>query len=765
MSGCGTAVSTGCDNCGACKRALDLHPPRVDPAFLREGTDGAAHLDLLVPDMHCAGCIATIERKLQQVPGIVAARANLTARRVGVDFEPTLASPDAVLEAVEHLGYAARPVDAAGFDAAESDGTGRELVRALAVAGFAAGNIMLLSVSVWAGAADATRDLFHWISALIALPAIIYAGRPFFRSAFRALRVRTTNMDVPISIGVLTAAGMSLYETATHGEHAWFDASVALLFFLLLGRFLDHRMRGVARSAAARLISLSARSAARMAPDGTASYVAIERIVPGDVVHVAAGERIPVDGVVLEGASDLDRSILTGEADPEPVGAGAGVFAGMLNLTGPLLVQVAARSGDTLLAEIVRLMEAAERTGSPFVRLADRAARLYAPAVHLLAALTFAGWLGAGAGWHAGLSAAVAVLIITCPCALGLAVPAVQVVASGLLLRRGIFLKDGAALERLTGIDTVIFDKTGTLTEGEPVFVEGPAADSSVWPVAAGLGLASRHPLARGVARAAAGRGVEPAPLSGITEFPGSGMEAQWSGVPVRFGRREWVGATEEREEGGQSEIWLKVGNAPALPFRFADALRSDAVATVAALKSLGLDIMLLSGDREDAVALAAARIGIRNWRARCLPADKAGFLARLQANGHNVLMVGDGMNDAPALASAAVSMSPATASDISQTAAAIVFTGRRLAPVMTALRTARAARRTILQNFGLAIAYNVLAVPVAMAGLATPLIAAIAMSTSSIIVTLNALRLPLTLRPLRPATPAPAPVLQEAAA
>ena len=502
---CGGAAAVNLDSASSITRS-----GRVDPTFIRATAPDRAHIDFLVPEMHCAGCISKIERTLAAQTGVSAARANLTSHRVGVDFDATAGSADAMLSAIEGLGYAARPFDATVLDAAGSDKTAKELMRAVAVAGFAAGNIMLLSVSVWSGASDATRDLFHWISALIALPAIAYAGRPFFRSAWRALSARSLNMDVPISLAVILASCVSLYETATHGEHAWFDASIGLLFFLLVGRCLDHRMRDVARSAAARLLSLSARSAKRLEPDGTSMHVPIGEVAPNDIVQVTVGERVPVDGVVLEGVSDIDRSMLTGESDPEPVAGGGKVFAGALNLTGPLTIRVTAQTDSTLLADIVRLMETAERSSNHFVRIADRASRLYAPVVHVLAAATFFGWLAVGGGWHEALMACVAVLIITCPCALGLAVPAVQVVSSGLLLRRGIMLKDGSALEKLAGVDTVVFDKTGTLTRGEPQLVETPLADVRLWGVAAALGGASRHPLARSLASAVAERGIEP---------------------------------------------------------------------------------------------------------------------------------------------------------------------------------------------------------------------------------------------------------------
>jgi len=736
----------------------------IDPTFVRVDEAGVGHIDFLVPEMHCAACIGRIEDSLSALPGVTRARANLTAHRVGIAFVPGIGNPDQMLAAIGSAGYSARPFDAFAFDAASRDAVGGDLVRCMAVAGFAAGNIMLLSVSVWSGADDATRGLFHWLSALIALPAIAYAGRPFFRSALRSISAGALNMDVPISIGVLLAAAMSLYETAIGGEHAYFDAAVSLLFFLLVGRFLDYRMRDVARSAAAKLMALSARSAMRIAADGSVTLIPIADIVPGDTVQVAAGERVPVDGTVIAGASDVDKSMLTGESEPEPVRTGGQAFAGTLNLTGPLTLTVTAKAGDTLLAEIVRLMDAAEHSSGLYVRLADRVSRYYAPFVHLVAIGTVIGWLLVGAGWHMALTTAVAVLIITCPCALGLAVPAVQVVASGFLLGRGIMVKDGGALERLAAIDTVVFDKTGTLTEGEPRLARSPAATPQEWALAAALGAQSRHPLARALARAAPRPAVHPA-LDDIAEHPGEGMEGRLGDRVVRLGRRDFVGGASETSTAAESEIWLRIGDEVPLRFGFEDTVRADAAETVAALRGEGLGIVLLSGDRREAVARVAALTGIDDWHAGMRPAEKAAFLADLAARGHRVLMVGDGLNDAPALASAFVSMSPANAADISQAAADIVFTGRNLAPVALSRDVARHARRIIRQNFFLAIGYNLIAVPIAILGFATPLIAAVAMSSSSVLVTANALKLNLVMRwALRTQAKAAPPVALEPA-
>jgi Cu2+-exporting ATPase len=716
---------------GCCPAPAVTVPPRqrVDPSFITRTDEATGHVDFLVPGMHCAACLARVERAVAAVEGVINARANLTSHRLGADFALADNAPDdgiaeRIVAALEGAGYTAKPFDIAAFNAAASDDTGNELAKAMAVAGFAAANIMLLSVSVWSGAEASTRDLFHWISALIGLPAIAYAGRPFFRSAARALAARTLNMDVPISLAVLLAAAMSLYETMTGGEHAWFDASVGLLFFLLVGRFLDYRMRGVARSAAAQLLSLSAHSATLIADNGRQKLVPLADIAPGAAILVASGEKVPLDGVVIAGNSDVDRAMLTGEPVPEAAEPGTDVFAGTVNLTGPLTVRVTALADDTLLADIVRLTEAAERSAGRFVQLADRAARIYAPAVHLLSAATFLGWIAIGAGWHAALTAAVAVLIITCPCALGLAVPAVRVVASGLLMKNGILLKDGAALEKLAEIDSVIFDKTGTLTVGAPRFAGAQAADDAAWQIATTLAATSRHPLAQALK-----------------------AEAD-DGQIVRLGRPGWIADDDGliRENAGagsgDAEIGLRIGHGQMAVFKFSDRLRPEAPGAIAALAKTGLAVSLLSGDNAAAAAHIAGEAGIADWRADCLPADKTGIVSAHQEAGGKVLMIGDGINDAPALAAAFVSMSPASASDISQAAADVVFTSNDLVAVPFVWRMARAARRVVLQNFTLAVGYNVIAVPLAVFGFATPLIAALAMSSSSILVTTNALRL-----------------------
>jgi Cu2+-exporting ATPase len=711
---------------------------------VRETAPGLLHMDLLAPGIHCGGCVSRIERALRGHPGVLHARVNLSTRRIAVDWRAGAAGPDDLIEAVTALGFETQPVTAEAQAAAGKDRDGGRLLRAMAVAGFAASNIMLLSVSVWSGADGATRTMFHWVSALIALPAVAYAGQPFFASALKAIRARAVNMDVPISLGVLLATGISVVQTIRGAEHAFFDAAVMLLFFLLVGRYLDYMMRDRARSAATQLLSLSPATATVITEDGSHHHVAVGKIVPGMLVAVPAGERVPVDGVVDEGESAIDRSMVTGETRPEPVGRGDAVHSGTMNLQGPLKVRVTATGEDTLLADVVRMMEAAEQGKASYVRLADRVARLYAPVVHVLAATTFVGWLAVGSGAYAALMAAIAVLIITCPCALGLAVPAVQIVASGLLFKRGVLVKDGAGLEKMATVDTVVFDKTGTLTLGRPTLVEPLVISTRMLALAAGLARESWHPLSRAVTEAARERGIAPLAVTAVREEPGMGLEGRSAeGEIVRLGSRRWCGASGAApEDGAVMELFLKVGPREPTALYFADRLRPGAADVVDALRRRGIDTEILSGDREDTVEAAAQTLGIFQFQGGQTPQEKLERVATLTARGRRVLMVGDGINDAPALAAGQTSMAPSSASDIGRTAADFVYTGDSLWPVVDAIDVARRTRKMVRQNFALSIAYNTIAVPIAVLGLVTPLIAALAMSLSSLLVTGNALRL-----------------------
>ncbi|KRB23159.1 MULTISPECIES: cation-translocating P-type ATPase [Mesorhizobium] len=700
--------------------------------------DNLRQTDLSVPRVHCGACIQTIETVLGKLDNVEGARVNLSTKRVAIRWRGDQVPP--FVDALGRLGYEAH-LFAPEVD--EKDKTLAELIRAVAVAGFAAGNIMLLSVSVWSGADGATRDLFHWVSALIAIPALAFAGGIFFRSAWNALRHGRMNMDVPIAVGVSLAYAMSLYETINHGEQAYFDASVSLLFFLLIGRTLDHVMRERARTAVKSLSQLAARGAMVLRADGARDYLPVGEIEPGMQLLIAAGERIPVDGKIIQGASDLDCSLASGESTPKNVASGEAVQAGVLNLTGPLTIEATASAKDSFLAEMVRLMEAAEGGRAHYRRIADRVSALYAPVVHLTALVTFLGWIATTGDWHRAMTIAIAVLIITCPCALGLAVPIVQVVAARRLFENGIMVKDGSAMERLATIDTAVFDKTGTLTLGQPRLVNALSIDPAMLAIAADMAAHSRHPFSKAVAGFAAPGGHHK--FDAVTEHPGFGIEATDAGSTWRLGRRGWAGwkarTGGEGKHGYGGTVLTKNGMIVA-SFVFEDALRADACAAIDQLKHAGMSVEMLSGDTAAACAEVAKGLGVDDFVPCLLPSGKVERIETLEKDGHKVLMVGDGLNDTPALRAAHVSIAPATAADIGRNAADFVFLRESLLAVPLALDVSRKAGGLIRQNIAIAIIYNAVAVPIAILGHVTPLIAAIAMSASSLLVIGNALRL-----------------------
>jgi Cu2+-exporting ATPase len=692
---------------------------------------GLRQNELSVPTIHCGGCVQRIERLLDGLPDVERTRVNLSSKRVAVTWRGEVPPP--LISTLTEAGFAAHIHD---FGVEEKDGVLRELVRALAVAGFASGNIMMLSVAVWSGADPVSRDTFHWLSAAIALPSLVYCGRVFFRSAWQALRHGRTNMDVPISIGVLLAFGLSFYDTLHHGAHAYFDAAISLLFFLLVGRTLDHLMRERARTAVKGLARLAARGATVVPPDGSQRYLPVADIRPGMTILLAPGERVPTDAQVLAGRSELDVALASGESLPRPVGMGDRLQAGTLNLTGALTLQATAAAQDSFLAEMTRLMETAEAGRSAYRRIADRAARLYAPVVHLTALLTFAGWLLATDDLHLAVTVAIAVLIITCPCALGLAVPMVQVVAARRLFQGGIMVKDGGALERLAEVDHVVFDKTGTLTKGVPGLTDPDAGATDLLAIAAAMASRSRHPYSQAVVAAARARDIPIVAPDELHEHPGAGLEARIDGKLWRLGRSDWALSDASLCDG----VLLSEGGRLVGSFCFEEELRPEGREAVAALTAMGLSAEILSGDHEEAVRRLASLLGL-SYRAGVSPAAKVEAISSLAQAGRKVLMVGDGLNDGPALAAAHVSMAPASAADVGRNAADLVFLHDTLRAVPQAIGVARKARDLVRQNLLLAVGYNALAVPIAILGQVTPLVAAIAMSLSSIAVVGNALR------------------------
>ena len=694
----------------------------AEPRAVAEAVEtGAPTHQLYLPTIHCAGCIRTVEDTLARLPGVKAARVNLSLKRVAVTA-PQNADPTPWIEALAEAGYEAHEAQSVKSD----DASDRELLMRLGVAGFAMMNVMLLSVAVWSGATDATRDLFHWISGAIAIPAAMFSAQPFFKNAWSALKARSVNMDVPISVAILLALGMSVYETSAGGEHAYFDAALSLTFFLLAGRVLDQRMRKAARSAAQDLAALEPSRVMVIRNDERQS-IAVSDLAIEDVIWLAAGTRIPAEAVLEDGTVDVDRSLLTGESDPVTVRMGERLFSGDVTLTGPITARVSAVGEDTMLRSIMQLVARAEGAKSRYSGLADRAAQAYVPIVHLTALAAFIGWLWVSGDVRYSLNVAVATLIITCPCALGLAVPAVAAAATGGLFRRGLLVKSDTALERLSGVDTVVFDKTGTLTRPTLSIPDSLSAEDIA--VLKALALQSDHPLSKSLVSQL--KGVIPAPLSDIQEITGTGVRATYKGAAVRLGRGAWIG-TDAPTAFEAGKIY---------PLASSEVLLPGARQGIEDVKAMGLSIHVLTGDTDEKARKLARDLGLENVVAGVDPKEKLAFIEALKSDGHSVLMVGDGLNDVAALTAANAAISPGTALEASRSAADVVLVSGRMQSVAEALKGARLAHRLILQNFGFAAAYNMVAIPLAVLGFASPLMAALAMSMSSITVTVNALR------------------------
>lgn len=730
----------GCPS-GLQSEPISAYDPRAGALDLSDyvttDKDGLSTLELIVQGAHCAGCLRKIERGIGELDGVNSVRMNLSTLRLKTIWDGNKLSAGEITSTLSKLGFGSAPYDISAAQS-QSERELRTLLWSMAVAGFAAMNVMLLSISVWSGGAEMganTHTLFHWISAAIALPAVAYAGRPFFRSAWAALKHKKTNMDVPISLALILACALSLYETIKGNPDTYFDAAAMLLFLLLIGRYLDAKLRLKTGEAARRLAALQVTSATRILSGGAIETVPASAISPGDHLLIPAGQRIPVDVVILKGTTDIDVQIATGETKPKTCTIGDKLYSGTTNISAPLTVKAIARYQDSFLSEITSLVEAGEQSKGKFVRIADKAARAYVPVVHTISLLTFMGWMVLGGDLRTAALNAIAVLIITCPCALALAVPAVQIVASGRLFKMGVLVKSGDSLERLAKTKTVIFDKTGTLTTGQFTALNLSERSVEDIKIAAALARHSSHPYAKAL------HGIETGiTLENITETAGQGLSGRLDTRIVKFGSARFVGAPVAHS--AQMTSFLKVGNTPPVPFIFQDNLREDARDCVAALGARGICAEMLSGDDISITRDMAELLGIKRWKGAVSPKDKMKIIHQRNHEGLFPLMVGDGINDAPALAAANSSASLTGASDISRSASDIILQGDRLAALPDAIHIAQQAQKRVTENLSLTVIYNFMAIPLAVFGFVNPLIAALAMSGSSLIVMLNALRM-----------------------
>jgi len=697
-------------------------------------------VSLLIQEMHCAACIWLIESILKKQKNVIDARINLSKKSLFLRWRGQTKDGNNLIKLINEIGYKALPFDLEILNSAEkkyNDG----ILRALAVAGFGAGNVMLFSFSLWFASQNQmgiqTRNLLHFFSSLIALPVIIFSARPFFSSALRSIKQGYPNMDLAISLAIFLACIVSLLETFRGATHVYFDSAVMLTFFLLIGRYLDLKARKKAFAIATEFTLLSA-NFGRVEEDKKIKIMPAKNLREGMILLVASGEKIAADGIVIEGESEIDTSLITGETLPKNITKNSTVFAGTINLAQPIKIRITKSPQNSLLAEIIRLSDEAQNKKIHYIRIADQLSRFYTPAVHLLALATFIFWFKSG--WEIALMNATAVLIITCPCALALAVPIVQTITIANFIKKGVLVKSGEALEKLVSTDKIIFDKTGSLTIGKPKLIElkilnadEKTDEKNILRLAASIAKNSKHPLAQAILESCPENLIELKTL----ENQGFGLEANFENEILRLGRQEFC-EIKNSYENSQNLLscFFKHGENEAV-FLFSDEIKSDAKAVIASLKAMNKKIILLSGDSENAVKSVAKELEIAEFYFEQTPISKAKFLEKID----KFVMIGDGLNDAPALALSPVSISFSRAADISQNIADIIIQGEKLSPIIEVINSSKKSISLMKQNLLIALLYNLIAIPFAVSGQVVPLIAAIAMSSSSLLVLFNSLR------------------------
>jgi len=723
--------------------------------------------DLVLDGIRCASCVWLNEKILMHTPGVTFAQVNYATHRARVRWNPGQTGIEAILKRIASIGYTPKPFVAKAYEE-EQKRASRDLLIRFGTASFFSMQLMIFSVALYAGYFQGIdvkiKNVFHGISLLLTTPVLFYSGWPFFKGAIRGLRHFTFNMDVLIVAGAGSAYLYSIYQMVVGGE-VYFDTATMIITLILLGRYIESGAKRKASEAITRLLSLAPQEARKVLPAGGTDagkrvMAPVSTIVRGDLIEVIPGEKIPLDGVVREGASETDESMLTGESLPVAKAAGAEVFGGTMNLYGSFVYEVTRIGDDTVLARIIRAVEDAQARRAPVQAVADRAVGIFVPAVLLVSLATALYWLFAGSTASSAVMNAVSVLVIACPCALGLATPLAILIGTTHGASRGILLKGGDVIEKSKNIDVVVFDKTGTITAGKPSlsFYRGAGmSDDEALRVAASLERLSEHSLGKAIVSAARDRAL--APVSGFAVLPGKGVRGEIDGKKTFVGSRafiegslsgmhlddsfsdETLKATAAAETSGATVVYLAQGGKPAGIFAVSDVVRPEASEAVSILKGRGNEIVMITGDATKTAQAVAGAVGIETVFARKSPVEKAAEIRKLRDSGKHAIMVGDGINDAPALVEAEVGIAMGRATDIALESADMVLMRSDLRLVPEAVALARKTFSIIKQNLFWAFFYNAVAIPLAIAGVLHPIIAAGAMALSSLSVVGNSLR------------------------